>query len=66
MGLFLAAAGSINPIVAAAPHNLSTILVVFNSSRVVKCNPAGKPCIACESRRALTAPVVDEEQARYA
>ena len=62
IGLFLAAAGSINPIVAAVLHNLSTILVVFNSSRLIKYN-ASKPCIACESRRALTAPVVDEEQA---
>ena len=44
MGLFLAAAGSINPIVAAAPHNLSTILVVFNSSRVIKIQPSRPNC----------------------
>jgi manganese/zinc-transporting P-type ATPase C len=63
IGLYLAAAGSINPIIAAVLHNLSTLLVVFNSSRLIKYNPTGKPCIECESRPALTAPVVEEEQA---
>jgi cation-transporting P-type ATPase C len=63
IGLYLAAAGSINPIIAAVLHNLSTLLVVFNSSRLIKYNPASKPCIACENRLALTAPVMEEEQA---
>jgi len=41
IGLFMAAAGTINPIIAAVLHNLSTLLVVFNSSRLVRYNPAG-------------------------
>jgi cation-transporting P-type ATPase C len=39
IGLYLAAAGTINPIVAALLHNLSTILVVFNSSRLIRYDP---------------------------
>src|ERR1700724_1521380 len=39
IGLYLAAAGTINPIIAAVLHNLSTILVVFNSSRLVGYDP---------------------------
>ena len=42
IGLYLAAAGSINPIIAALLHNLSTILVVFNSSRLIGYNPADR------------------------
>jgi cation-transporting P-type ATPase C len=60
IGLYLAAAGSINPIIAAVLHNLSTLLVVFNSSRLIKYNPASKPCIACENRIALTAALVEK------
>ena len=41
IGLYLAAAGRINPIVAAVLHNLSTILVVFNSSRLIRFDPNG-------------------------
>jgi manganese/zinc-transporting P-type ATPase C len=62
IGLYLAAAGRINPIIAAVLHNLSTLLVVFNSSRLIKYNPASKPCVACENRHTLVAPVVEEEQ----
>lgn len=40
IGLCLAAAGTINPIVAAVLHNLSTLLVVFNSSRLIRYDPA--------------------------
>jgi cation-transporting P-type ATPase C len=40
-GLVFAAAGSINPIFAAVLHNLSTLLVVFNSSRLIDYEPAG-------------------------
>lgn len=39
VGLFMAAAGSINPVIAAVLHNLSTLLVVFNSSRLIRYNP---------------------------
>ncbi|SPF38024.1 putative cation-transporting P-type ATPase C [Candidatus Sulfopaludibacter sp. SbA4] len=41
IGLCLAAAGTINPIVAAVLHNLSTLLVVFNSSRLIRFDPNG-------------------------
>jgi len=41
IGLYLAAAGTINPIAAAVLHNLSTLLVVFNSSRLIGFDPGG-------------------------
>ncbi|HEX4167197.1 MAG TPA: HAD-IC family P-type ATPase, partial [Bryobacteraceae bacterium] len=41
IGLYLAAAGSINPIIAAVLHNLSTILVIVNSTRLIQYDPAG-------------------------
>jgi cation-transporting P-type ATPase C len=43
IGLYLAAAGTINPIIAAVLHNLSTILVVTNSSRLIRYEPAWMP-----------------------
>jgi cation-transporting P-type ATPase C len=39
-GLYFAAVGSINPIIAAVLHNLSTLLVVFNSSRLIRYEPS--------------------------
>jgi manganese/zinc-transporting P-type ATPase C len=43
-GLLFAATASINPILAAMLHNLSTLLVVFNSSRLIHYEPrAGMP-----------------------
>jgi cation-transporting P-type ATPase C len=39
-GLYLAAMGSINPVIAAVLHNLSTLLVVFNSSRLIRYEPS--------------------------
>ncbi len=39
IGLYLAAVGSINPIIAAVLHNLSTILVIGNSTRLIHFNP---------------------------
>jgi cation-transporting P-type ATPase C len=39
VGLYLAATGTINPVIAAVLHNLSTLLVVFNSSRLIRYNP---------------------------
>jgi cation-transporting P-type ATPase C len=39
VGLLLAAAGSINPIIAAVLHNLSTMLVIFNSARLIHYRP---------------------------
>jgi manganese/zinc-transporting P-type ATPase C len=41
IGPFLAAAGSINPIIAAVLHNLSTIAFVSNSSRLINYDPNG-------------------------
>jgi cation-transporting P-type ATPase C len=38
-GLVLAAAGRINPILAAVLHNLSTMLVIFNSARLIHYRP---------------------------
>jgi cation-transporting P-type ATPase C len=38
-GLVFAAAGSINPIFAAVLHNASTLLVVLNSSRLIRYEP---------------------------
>jgi manganese/zinc-transporting P-type ATPase C len=40
IGLYLAAVGSINPIIAAVLHNLSTILVIANSTRLIQYDPA--------------------------
>ncbi len=42
LGLYLAATGSINPIIAAILHNLSTILVIFNSTRLIGYDPSGR------------------------
>jgi cation-transporting P-type ATPase C len=39
-GLIMAAAGRINPIIAAVLHNLSTMLVIFNSARLIHYSPA--------------------------
>jgi manganese/zinc-transporting P-type ATPase C len=39
VGLVLAAAGRINPIIAAVLHNLSTMLVIFNSARLIHYSP---------------------------
>ena len=44
-GLYLAAAGTINPVIAAVLHNLSTLFVVFNSSRLIRYDPTA--LIAC-------------------
>jgi manganese/zinc-transporting P-type ATPase C len=41
IGLYLAATGSINPIIAAILHNLSTILVIVNSTRLIGYDPTG-------------------------
>jgi cation-transporting P-type ATPase C len=52
-GLFLAALGRINPIIAAVLHNLSTILVITNSSRLINYNPNGwTPTLEMEQNNA--------------
>jgi cation-transporting P-type ATPase C len=63
IGLYLAAAGTINPIIAAVLHNLSTILVVTNSSRLIRYEPAGMPPNnGLASVR--SAPMEEEQQSR--
>ena len=57
IGLCLAAAGRINPIIAAVLHNLSTILVVFNSSRLIRFDPNG---IWQDGKLALNVPMHEE------
>jgi len=55
IGLYLAAAGTINPIIAALLHNLSTILVVANSSRLIGYDPAGlRPTSGVSVRRSTS------------
>ena len=39
-GLLIGAAGLLNPLLAAALHNLSTLLVVVNSTRLIAYDPA--------------------------
>jgi cation-transporting P-type ATPase C len=41
IGLYLGAMGSINPIVAAILHNVSTLLVIANSTRLIRFEPQG-------------------------
>jgi manganese/zinc-transporting P-type ATPase C len=38
-GLFIGALGLLNPLLAAALHNLSTLLVVVNSTRLIGYDP---------------------------
>jgi cation-transporting P-type ATPase C len=60
LGLLMAAAGKINPILAAVLHNLSTILVVFNSSRLIRYDPSGAPPDSW--LRGSAAPVQEEQE----
>jgi len=60
IGLYLAAAGTINPIVAAVLHNLSTILVVFNSSRLIRFDPNGIRQDTLGGKLALSVPMHEE------
>jgi cation-transporting P-type ATPase C len=64
LGLVLAAAGRLNPIMAAVLHNLSTILVVFNSSRLIHYVPGGSDGVALPLRsgRRSIVPVTQEEE----
>lgn len=45
MGLYLAALGKINPIIAAVLHNLSTIMVIANSTRLINYTPLGMTAV---------------------
>jgi cation-transporting P-type ATPase C len=57
IGLYLAAAGTINPIIAAVLHNLSTILVVANSSRLIHYDPVRIRGSRGDETRLLTMPM---------
>jgi manganese/zinc-transporting P-type ATPase C len=59
LGLILAAAGRINPIIAAVLHNLSTMLVILNSARLIGCSPAPEKVITA-ARTLPGAPVFNE------
>jgi len=61
--LCLAAAGTINPIVAAVLHNLSTILVIFNSSRLIRFDPNGIRQDIDAGELALSVPVLEKVKA---
>jgi manganese-transporting P-type ATPase C len=53
VGLIMAAAGKINPIIAAVLHNLSTILVIFNSGRLIHYSPSASAKRVVEAAQAL-------------
>lgn len=42
LGLSMAAMGRLSPILAAVLHNLSTIMVILNSSRLIRYDPTGR------------------------
>ena len=48
-GLALAAGGYLNPVFAAILHNAGSILVVFNSARLVRNGEDLEPFVAAES-----------------
>jgi cation-transporting P-type ATPase C len=63
LGLAMAAVGKLSPILAAVLHNLSTILVILNSSRLIHHDPAGSPTLPIlPSRRRLSAVPMEEEE----
>jgi cation-transporting P-type ATPase C len=58
IGLALAALGTINPIIAAVLHNLSTILVVSNSARLIHYDPN-------PSKAAVVAPAAEQKRGKH-
>jgi cation-transporting P-type ATPase C len=62
VGLFLAAVGKLSPIFAAVLHNLSTILVILNSSRLIHYDPAGRPPLGLPESRRRSAITMEEEE----
>jgi cation-transporting P-type ATPase C len=58
IGLCLAALGRINPIIAAVLHNLSTILVVSNSARLIHYNPE-------PPKAGVVAPEVEKKRGKH-
>jgi cation-transporting P-type ATPase C len=56
-GLVLAAAGRINPIIAAVLHNLSTMLVIFNSARLIHYSPEASAYRVMAAGQTLSGPM---------
>src|ERR1700688_4406918 len=61
-GLVLAAAGTINPIIAAVLHNLSTILVIFNSARLIHYNPPASAYGVMAAAQTLCGPMHSDSE----
>jgi cation-transporting P-type ATPase C len=65
VGLIGAAAGRINPIIAAVLHNLSTMLVIFNSTRLVHYSPPGSAYRVVAAAQTLYGPMHSESENDY-
>jgi cation-transporting P-type ATPase C len=63
-GLVLAAAGRINPIIAAVLHNLSTMLVIFNSARLIHYSPAAFANRDLTAAQTLNGPLHGESESK--
>jgi cation-transporting P-type ATPase C len=61
-GLVLAAAGRINPIIAAVLHNLSTLLVIFNSARLIHYSPPASAYRVLAAAQTLYGPMHSESE----
>ena len=61
-GLVLAAAGRINPIIAAVLHNLSTLLVIFNSARLIHYSPPASAYGVMAAAQTLYGPIHSESE----
>jgi manganese/zinc-transporting P-type ATPase C len=62
VGLVMAAAGTINPIIAALLHNLSTILVIFNSARLIHYSPPASAYQVMAAAQKLYGPMHGESE----
>jgi cation-transporting P-type ATPase C len=62
VGLVMAAAGTINPIIAALLHNLSTILVIFNSARLIHYSPPASAYQVMAAAQTLYGPMHGESE----
>ena len=58
----MAAAGRINPIIAAVLHNLSTILVIFNSARLIHYSPPASAYRVGAAAQTLNGPMHGESE----
>src|SRR5260370_18179241 len=61
-GLVLAAAGRINRIIAAVLHNLSTLLVIFNSARLIHYSPPASAYRVMAAAQTLYGPMHSESE----